>query len=130
MVCVTAGDALRERTLSVTEQLSDNIGGVLASGLRDSLEAPCVLTLDADEDDQRSVGVALVVFDVAGIELRQLGDRRALDRGLSSGRRSSARFKQLTPGSVELQPVTIDQVVRSTVRSMTSVSTRPHRYAR
>jgi hypothetical protein len=63
---------LRGRAVGVAKQLGDDVRRLLAAGLGDAFESLGVLALNADEDDQLRIGVALAVFDVAWIELCQI----------------------------------------------------------
>jgi hypothetical protein len=74
------------RAVGIAEQLGDDGRGSLAAGLGESLEALCVLALDAHEDDELRLGVALVTLYVAGVELRQVGiESPGLGSGLVQG---------------------------------------------
>ena len=88
-----------ERVLGVSEKAGDDVGGLLAPSLGESLEALGVFTLDADEHDQCGVEVAVMLFDMASRAWpARRRNRRAADRGLSRDRCSSARSEQLTLG--------------------------------
>src|SRR4051794_3506794 len=99
---------LGERAVSVAEELRDDIRCLLATRLGEPLKAFRILTLDADEDNYRGLGVAVMTFDVTGVELRQIGVEVAwLGIGVCPGvtaHRLSCRI--LRSASVELQPVT------------------------
>lgn len=83
-----------------------------------------ILAVDADEDDQPGVGVAVASFYIPGIEPGQVGIEIAgcwiwVCPGIYV---HQLAFRSLRSACVEVGPVTISQMVGSTVDSITSVS--------
>src|SRR6202011_3023565 len=112
--------------LGVAEQVGDDVAGLLALGLGNTLESLRVLSFDADEDPQLCVRVALVNLDMRGSDRRQLGVEVArLGVRICPRIRAHRYLTSLRSASVAAQPVMISHVAGSIVASMTRVRLRP-----
>jgi hypothetical protein len=109
------------------EQVCDYLGRPLVATRGELLQPLGVLILHSDDDRQLGVGIADVSLDVAWIDRRQV---RVEIAGLGIRVcprvvRHAQLLSSLRSRGEESQPVTISQVVGSTVSSMTTVRERP-----
>jgi hypothetical protein len=95
--------------------------------LGDSLKASSVFALHADEDPQRRTRITFVTLDILRLDGRKYRVEVAGLRifGCPRGSTHTCLSRRLRSISVELQPVTISQVVGSMVCSITSVRILP-----
>ncbi len=109
------------------KQVRYYFAGPLVAARGELLQPLRVLVLDAENDRELGVGVANVGLDVPWVDRGQVGVEVAgLRIGLYPGIVGHGHLSSsLRSRAEESQPVTISQVVGSTVCSITSVSTRP-----
>ena len=107
----------------VAQQFGDYVGGPFAGAFGEALEPFGILPLDTYEDPQLAAGFARVGFDVARIELFKVAVEVARPGiGVCPGIATHLLWTILRSGGVESQPVTISQLVGSTVFSITKVT--------